>query len=117
MGEGYTLLGVDVAKTQRLVAFDADEEKLLEILSDAKEAFIVVTVIGGQGYIFGRGNQQISPKVIRKVGLDNLIVISTRNKVSALGHNPLLVDTETKIWIEHSVDILEWLRDISSNAL
>jgi predicted polyphosphate/ATP-dependent NAD kinase len=93
LGEGYTLLGVDVAKGKRLVAFDADEEKLLQIVSDAKEAFIVVTIIGGQGYIFGRGNQQISPKVIRKVGLDNLIVISTRNKVSALGHNPLLVDT------------------------
>ena len=41
------------AKT-KIIALDADEKKLLEILSDAKKAFIVVTIIGGQGYIFGR---------------------------------------------------------------
>jgi predicted polyphosphate/ATP-dependent NAD kinase len=84
---------VDVSQDKKIIALDADEKKLLEILSDDKKAFIVVTIIGGQGYIFGRGNQQISPKVIRKVGLENIIVVATRNKVSALGHNPLLVDT------------------------
>jgi predicted polyphosphate/ATP-dependent NAD kinase len=93
LGDEYTLLGVDVSQDKKIIALDADEKKLLEILSDAKKAFIVVTIIGGQGYIFGRGNQQISPKVIRKVGLENIIVVATRNKVSALGHNPLLVDT------------------------
>ncbi len=93
LGDECTLLGVDVSQDKKIIALDADEKKLLEILSDDKKAFIVVTIIGGQGYIFGRGNQQISPKVIRKVGLENIIVVATRNKVSALGHNPLLVDT------------------------
>ena len=93
LGDECTLLGVDVYQDKKIMALDADEKKLLEILSHGKKAFIVVTIIGGQGYIFGRGNQQISPKVIRKVGLENIMVVATRNKVSALGHNPLLVDT------------------------
>jgi len=93
IGDRYTLLGVDVCKDKKFIALDADEGTLLQLLQGTQKAFIVVTIIGGQGYIFGRGNQQISPKVIRKVGLENIIVIATRNKVSALGHNPLLVDT------------------------
>ena len=93
IGDRYTLLGVDVCKDKKFIALDADEGTLLQLLQGAQKAFIVVTIIGGQGYIFGRGNQQISPKVIRKVSLENIIVIATRNKVSALGHNPLLVDT------------------------
>jgi len=93
IGDKYTLLGVDVCQNKKFIALDADESTLLQLLSGVQKAFIVVTIIGGQGYIFGRGNQQISPRVIRKVGLENIIVIATRNKVSALGYNPLLVDT------------------------
>ena len=87
-----TLLGVDVALNRELLVADATESDLLR-LTDGKTAKIIVSVIGGQGYIFGRGNQQISPKVIRRVGKDNIIVVATSQKLLQLYGMPLLVDT------------------------
>jgi len=87
-----TLLGVDAALDKRIIAKDLSEQALLELL-DGRPAKIVVTVIGGQGYIFGRGNQQISPQVIRKVGRENILVVATKSKITALVGKPLLVDT------------------------
>lgn len=89
-----TLLGVDVVRDGSVLATDADEATLLSVLDQAPaEATIVVTVIGGQGHVFGRGNQQFSPAVIRKVGLDNIIIVAAKSKISALEGRPLLVDT------------------------
>jgi predicted polyphosphate/ATP-dependent NAD kinase len=58
----------------------------------------VITLIGGQGHIFGRGNQQLSPRVIKAVisqsgGKDNIIIISTKTKLLALNQKPLICDT------------------------
>jgi predicted polyphosphate/ATP-dependent NAD kinase len=92
LGLEKTLLGVDVVLGGELVAADANEARLLELLAGAS-ARIIVTPIGGQGCIFGRGNQQISPKVIKKVGRDNVIVVSTSEKINSLGGEPLWVDT------------------------
>lgn len=87
-----TLLGVDVILNKKLVANDVNEMQLMEII-EGKPAGIIVSVIGGQGYLFGRGNQQISPKIIQKVGKDNIIIVATKEKIFALNGNPLLVDT------------------------
>jgi len=95
LGIDGTLLGVDVVRDRRLVAKDVTEHRLLDLLGPkgGVPAKIVVTVIGGQGYIFGRGNQQFSPRVIERVGRDNVLVVATKQKIAALGGRPLLVDT------------------------
>jgi len=92
LGLHKTLLGVDVVKDRALVASDANEARLLELLR-GNDARIVVTVIGGQGFVLGRGSQQISPEVIRMVGADKIVVVATPNKLASLGGRPLLVDT------------------------
>jgi predicted polyphosphate/ATP-dependent NAD kinase len=88
--EEKTLLGVDLFLDKKRVAADVNEAQILE-LTKGLEVRIFVTPIGGQGFIFGRGNQQISPRVIRQIGLGNIIVIATRGKLRAF--KSLRVDT------------------------
>ena len=85
-----TLLGVDLFVNKKLAAKDANEKQILEQIK-GKTAQIIVTPIGGQGFIFGRGNQQISPEVIREVGRDNVVVVATESKLRGL--KSLRVDT------------------------
>ena len=93
LGLEKTLLGVDAVLGGALAGSDLTEEDLLRLLQTHPEAHIVVTVIGGQGHIFGRGNQQISPAVIRRVGQAGITVIATQTKLLSLEGRPLLVDT------------------------
>jgi predicted polyphosphate/ATP-dependent NAD kinase len=85
-----TLLCVDLFVDKKIVGGDVNEEQILQVLK-SRSAKIIVTPIGGQGFIFGRGNQQISSKVIRHVGLDNIIIVATEGKVQGL--KSLKVDT------------------------
>ena len=85
-----TLLGVDLFCGKKIIASDVNEKQIGEAIS-GKHAQIIVTPIGGQGFIFGRGNQQISAKIIRQVGLDNIIVVATASKLRSL--KSLKVDT------------------------
>jgi predicted polyphosphate/ATP-dependent NAD kinase len=96
-----TLLGVDAILDGQFVGTDLSEQQILELLDEADSrgsvefarARIVVGVIGGQGYIFGRGNQQIGPEVIRRVGTDHIAVVATAAKLLSLTRGVLLVDT------------------------
>jgi predicted polyphosphate/ATP-dependent NAD kinase len=86
-----TLLGVDLFCNKKIIASDVNEKQILEAI-DGKPVQIIVTPIGGQGFIFGRGNQQISADVIRQVGLDNIVVVATESKLRSL-KGSLKVDT------------------------
>jgi len=90
LGVEKTLLGVDVIKNGKTIAKDIGEKEILKIIDEHKSK-IIITPIGNQGFIFGRGNQQISPRVIRKVGIKNIIVIATKYKLSTIKY--LRVDT------------------------
>ncbi|MDP4640625.1 MAG: ATP-NAD kinase family protein [Pseudomonadales bacterium] len=92
LGLPSTLLGVDVVQAGALLLADAREDQLYELAS-RQACRMVVTAIGGQGHIFGRGNQQFSSRVIRAVGRNNLLVIATKSKLEALPGQRLLVDT------------------------
>jgi predicted polyphosphate/ATP-dependent NAD kinase len=88
--EDSSLLGVDLIKGRELVASDVGEKTILRELESSPGA-IVVSPIGRQGFILGRGNQQISPSVIRKVGRDDIIVVATPTKLQSTER--LKVDT------------------------
>jgi predicted polyphosphate/ATP-dependent NAD kinase len=97
LGLTGTLLGVDVIRRGELIAADANEEILLKFLGETSgKTKIIVTVIPGQGHVFGRGNQQFSPAVIRAVGLDNICIVAAKSKITELGRRPLLVDTNDR---------------------
>ncbi len=85
-----TLLGVDIFLDKKIIQNDVNEKQILEV-TKGNAAKIIVTPIGGQGFIFGRGNQQISSKVIRQIGLDNIFVVATKSKLDRL--KSLRVDT------------------------
>lgn len=92
LGLPSTLLGVDAVLDGKAIGLDLDERSLLKLMRH-REAQIVVGVLGGQGSLFGRGNQQISAEVIRRTGRDRITVIASIEKLIALGGTPLHVDT------------------------
>ena len=88
-----TVRGVDLVKGGQILYRDADEQTIWRLLGQAEEAEIIVTCIGGNGFLFGRGNQQISPRIIRAVRKEHIRIAVTRQKLAHLGGKPMLVDT------------------------
>lgn len=91
LGLPHTLLGVDVVRDGVLVAADADAATLGR-LARSGECRLVLTATGGQGMLLGRGNQQLTPAVLRAVGRHGLVVVATNEKLTALAGRPLLMD-------------------------
>ena len=108
-----TLLGVDAIYEGKFVGEDLNETGILKLLERFDEVRIIISPIGGQGFIFGRGNQEFSPEVLRSVGKENIIVVATRDKLEKL--NCLRVDTgEAEVdemlrgYIKVITDYREW---------
>ena len=91
LGIGKTLLGVDAVIDGRPVGSDLNEQAILALLDRYSQARIIVTPLGGNGFIFGRGNKQFTPEVLRRVGRENIVVIANREKLMTLA--ALHVDT------------------------
>ncbi len=84
LGAKKTLLGVDAYFNGHLVGVDLDERGILDLLDRYPRVKLVVTPIGTQGFVFGRGNQQISVEVLRKIGKENIIIVATPLKLSSI---------------------------------
>lgn len=89
-----TLLGIDAVYKKKVVGSDLNEEGILKLLKSYHKVKIILSPIGAQGFILGRGNLQLSPRVIKKIGIDNIIVISTPSKL--LSTPVIRVDTGDK---------------------
>lgn len=87
-----TPLGVDAVRDGALLQPDLDEAGLLRLLEDGSDATLVLGVIGGQGFLLGRGNQQISARVLHRIGADNVVVVAGADKLSSLDPAVLRVD-------------------------
>ncbi len=85
LGFEKTVLGIDVVQSSQIIAEDVNESDLLKLLSshDGK-SLILLSPMGGQGFLIGRGNLQISPAVIRQVGIDGVLGIATPAKLLSL---------------------------------
>jgi predicted polyphosphate/ATP-dependent NAD kinase len=91
LGIEKTLLGIDAVAGGKTIAKDVNETEILRLLDRYPKAQLVVSPIGGQGFILGRGNLQVSPTVLRRIGTRNVIVVATPSKLAA---TPVLrVDT------------------------
>lgn len=92
LGLPNSLLGVDIIKDKQVIKLDCNEKEILNIIGDYKTK-LIITPTGGQGYLLGRGNQQISSKILKCIGRENIIIISSNAKIIELQGNPLLVYT------------------------
>ena len=92
LGLPKTLLGIDAVRGGRLLGADLGERELLELIGD-EPATLLIGVVGGQGALLGRGNLQLSPAVLRRIGTENIEVIAGLRKLLALDPPLLHVDT------------------------
>jgi predicted polyphosphate/ATP-dependent NAD kinase len=92
LGVEKTVLGVDVYK-EGGVTLDVDEERILREVKDSPNTWIVLSPIGHQGILLGRGNQQISPRIVKRIGKKRIIVAATKSKLQSIEGNVLRVDT------------------------
>ena len=86
-----TLLGVDVIFNGEVVANDVSAQQLLALTRN-KPTKLIITLIGGQGHIFGRGNQQLSAEFLRSIPRSNIVLVATKAKLQALGNKGLISD-------------------------
>jgi len=92
LGVEKTVLGVDIYKKGKVI-LDVDEKRILEEIDDWNFTWIILSPIGRQGILLGRGNQQISPRIVKLVGKERIVVAATKSKLQSIEENVLRVDS------------------------
>ena len=77
-----TLLGVDAVKAGKLIGKDLNEQQILELFGQHSDHALIISPIGAQGFVLGRGNRQLTPEVVRQIGVKNIIVAATPAKLA-----------------------------------
>jgi predicted polyphosphate/ATP-dependent NAD kinase len=88
--------GVDAVLDGRLVATDVSEEELLALLDDHPWVTLILGVVGGQGFVLGRGNQQLSPDVLAAIGPENIEIMASAEKIALLDPPVLRIDLDDR---------------------
>ncbi len=98
LNQNKTVLGVDLLLNKKIVANDLNEQQILTYIR-GKEAKIIVSLIGKQGFLFGRGNLQFTPQILKNIGAQNIIIISSKFKLQNIPNQILRLDTR-----DHKLD-------------
>ncbi len=88
-----TLLGIDVSRGNKMMGTDLSEKELISILEEnlIEKIVLLLSPMGGQGFLIGRGNLQLSPRVLRKIGIENIIGVATPAKLRSISR--IRIDT------------------------
>ena len=92
LNQNKTVLGVDLLLNKKIVAYDLNEQQILNYIR-GKKAKIIVSLIGRQGFLFGRGNLQFTPRILKNIGPQNIIIISSKFKLQNIPNQILRLDT------------------------
>ena len=98
MNQEKTILGVDLLLNKKIIAYDLNEQQILNHIRERK-AKIIVSLIGKQGFLFGRGNLQFTPQILKNIGPQNIIIISSKFKLQNIPNQILRIDTR-----DHKLD-------------
>ncbi|MBV8341443.1 MAG: ATP-NAD kinase family protein [Gammaproteobacteria bacterium] len=90
-GLDHTLLGFDLVRDGTLVAADVQER---DLLAHADELHVVLAPTGGQGFLLGRGNQQLSSAVLRRIAPQRILIVAALERLASLQGRPLLIDVD-----------------------
>ena len=86
-----TLLGIDIQHKDQIYS-DLNETELIKLLSShQEEKLLLLSPMGGQGFLIGRGNLQLSPEVLRLIGIESILGVATPAKLMGLSH--IRIDT------------------------
>ncbi len=92
LGVQKTLLGVDLLYNKKIIAYDLNENQILNYVKN-RPIKIIVSIIGRQGFLFGRGNLQFTPKILKRISLSNIIIIATKAKLLSIPNKFLWIDS------------------------
>ena len=117
-----SILGVDCIELDenqhfKLIIKDAREDQIFNLISHYTNIYLVITPIGGMGYIFGRGNHQVSPRIVNMIHKDQILICSTNRKLNTIKDGILRIDTSDKIFNNSMTGYMKVITDVDQRRM